>query len=79
MPATALKIGTLDDYLDRICEEIQLRQTQFITAVRRYTAVGKQLTERESPLERLSPAVFPQGSMLQRTTIRPMRPTACSS
>ncbi|MCB0360248.1 MAG: nucleotidyltransferase, partial [Bdellovibrionales bacterium] len=73
MPATALKIGTLDDYLDRICEEIQLRQTQFITAVRRYTAVGKQLTERESPLERLSPAVFPQGSMLQRTTIRPMR------
>lgn len=73
MPATAMKIGTLDDYLDRICEEIQLRQTQFNTAVRRYTAVGKHLTERESPLERLSPAVFPQGSMLQRTTIRPMR------
>lgn len=77
MPATAtapaLKVGTLDDYLNRICEEIQLRETQFNTAVRRYTAVGKHLTEKETALERLSPAVFPQGSMLQRTTIRPMR------
>lgn len=73
MPTTALKIGTLDDYLNRICEEIQLRQTQFNTAVKRYRRVGEWLTEKDTPLDRLSPEVFPQGSMLQRTTIRPMR------
>lgn len=73
MPTTTLKIGSLDDYLNRICEEIQLRESQFNTAVRRYRRVGEWLTEKETPLDRLSPEVFPQGSMLQRTTIRPMR------
>jgi|GEM_PF-4786340 len=73
MPSTNVQIGTLDDYLDRICEQIQVTETQFQTAVKRYRHVGQWLTEKETPLDRLSPAVFPQGSMLQRTTIRPMR------
>lgn len=73
MPTTALQIGTLDDYLNRICEEIQLRENQFNTAVKRYRRVGEWLTEKETALDHLSPEVFPQGSMLQRTTIRPMR------
>lgn len=73
MATTALKIGTLDDYLNRICEEIQLKGTQFNMAVKRYRRVGEWLTERDTPLDRLSPEVYPQGSMLQGTTIRPMR------
>jgi hypothetical protein len=73
MSTTALKIGTLDDYLNRICEEIQLRETQFNMAVKRYRRVGEWLTEKETPMDHLSPEIFPQGSMLQRTTIRPMR------
>src|ERR1043165_967273 len=70
---TAFPVGTLDDYLNRICEAIQLTDTQFNTAVRRYRRVGEWLTEKETALDRLSPEIFPQGSMLQRTTIRPMR------
>lgn len=73
MPTTATRIGTAEEYLALICEKIQLTETQFNTASRRYRAVGEHLTERETPLDRLSPNVFPQGSMLQRTTIRPMR------
>ena len=37
------KIGTLDDYLARICVAIQLNETQFTTAVKRYKAVGGHL------------------------------------
>jgi hypothetical protein len=66
-------VGTLDDYLDRICEQIQLTETQFDTAVKRYRAVGDWLTRTDGSLDKLSPEVFPQGSMLIRTTIRPMR------
>ena len=66
-------VGTLDDYLTRICEVIQLSPTQFNTALRRYGAVGTWLTEQETALDRLEPSVVPQGSMLQRTTIRPSR------
>lgn len=73
MPITAQPVGTLDDYLNRICEQIQLSETQFNTAVKRYRRVGEWLTEKDTPLDRLSPDIFPQGSMLQRTTIRPMR------
>lgn len=73
MATTAILIGSLDDYLNRICEEIQLRESQFNMAVRRYRRVGEWLTERDTAMDRLSPEVFPQGSMLQRTTIRPMR------
>lgn len=67
------QVGTLDEYLSRICEQIQLTETQFLTAVKRYRVVGKWLTETETHLDRLGPEIFPQGSMLQRTTIRPMR------
>ncbi len=73
MPTTAYIVGSLDDYLNRICEQIQLTDTQFSTAVKRYQRVGACLTDGDTPLQRLAPKVFPQGSMLQRTTIRPTR------
>jgi len=70
---TVFTPGTLDDYLNRICEMLQLTETQYQTAVKRYRRVGEWLTGKETPLDRLSPEIFPQGSMLQRTTIRPTR------
>lgn len=73
MQSTAFPVGTLDDYLNRICEQLQLKQTQYDTAVKRYERVGEWLTEKDTPLERFEPEIFPQGSMLQRTTIRPVR------
>lgn len=69
----ATEIGTLDDYLRRICDAVQLSRTQFETATRRYERVGRHLTEADCALERLRPLVRPQGSMLQGTTIRPTR------
>lgn len=73
MQTTTYAIGSLDLYLDRVCEQIQLTETQFNTAVNRYEAVGDWLTRTETTLEKLNPFVTPQGSMLQRTTVRPMR------
>ncbi len=71
--AKVTKIGTPDDYLNAICALIGLTDAQFGKAVERYKGVGKHLTERESALDRIAPEVFPQGSMLIRTTVRPMR------
>jgi hypothetical protein len=71
--AISYQVGTLDEYLSRICEQIQLTETQFLTAVKRYRIVGEWLTETETHLDRLAPEIVPQGSMLQRTTVRPMR------
>jgi hypothetical protein len=71
--AISYQVGTLDEYLSRICEQIQLTDTQSWTAVKRYQVVSRWLTETETHLDRLEPEIFPQGSMLQRTTIRPMR------
>ena len=70
MAGTAKKIGTADDYLNSICEQIQLTDTQFNTAVRRYKAVGKHLTK--GLARQVVARMFPQKSMLS-ATIRPMR------
>lgn len=64
---------TADDYLNELCEQVQLSETQFNTATKRYHRVGEHLTAADSNLDRLSPEVFPQGSMLLRTTVRPLR------
>lgn len=71
--APTAEIGTLDDYFDRVCEALQLTDTQFNSAENRYHEIGRWLTDRETHLDRLEPEVLPQGSMLQRTTIRPLR------
>lgn len=73
MPNVPTQTGDLDRVLDMLCEAIQLTETQFNTAVRRYESVGRWLMDSESSLDRLSPEVFPQGSMRLRTTVRPLR------
>ncbi|MCC6229957.1 MAG: nucleotidyltransferase [Phycisphaerales bacterium] len=73
MSTNPTQIGDLDRCLDLLCEAIQLTETQFNTAVNRYEAVGRWLTEADTSLDKLSPEVFPQGSMRLRTTVRPVR------
>lgn len=64
--------GTLDDLLDRIVEAIQLTNEQHHRAENLYHEIGRWLSAPGSSLVPFSPAIFPQGSMLLRTTVRPM-------
>ncbi|MCW5756479.1 MAG: nucleotidyltransferase [Phycisphaeraceae bacterium] len=65
--------GSLNDNLDRIVRQIQLTDEQFDRATRIYDDLRRQLTTSNSPLAALSPRLFPQGSMLLRTTVKPFR------
>ncbi len=65
--------GTLSDMLDRIVGRIQLTAEQYERAVKLYTEVGRFLSESDSPLHQHDPDVYPQGSMLLRTTVKPFR------
>lgn len=68
---TPRTVGTFGDLLLRICIELQLTEEQQATATGRYERVGHWLGAADSPLAPLRPRVFPQGSMLLRTTNRP--------
>lgn len=64
--------GTLNDMLDRIVERIQLTETQHNRATKVYEKVGRWLDEPDSGLRPYEPRIYPQGSMLLQTTVRPM-------
>ncbi|MEQ8318502.1 MAG: nucleotidyltransferase [Phycisphaerales bacterium] len=64
--------GTLNDMLNRIVERIQLTDTQHNRATKVYEKVGRWLDETDSELEPYEPRIYPQGSMLLQTTVRPM-------
>jgi hypothetical protein len=62
----------LDDLLARICLALQLSPTQYNLAEQRYLAVGAWLEAGGSPLARLRPRIYPQGSLRIGTTVRPI-------
>ncbi|HEX8876848.1 MAG TPA: nucleotidyltransferase, partial [Phycisphaerales bacterium] len=64
--------GTLDDLLNRIVDAIQLTAEQHNRAARLYTEIGRWLAAPGTLLAPYAPEIFPQGSMLLRTTVRPM-------
>ncbi|MBX3407940.1 MAG: nucleotidyltransferase [Phycisphaeraceae bacterium] len=64
--------GTLDDLLNRIVDAIQLTNEQHNRAERLYREIGAWLAAPGTLLAPYSPDIFPQGSMLMRTTVRPM-------
>jgi hypothetical protein len=59
--------------LDRIVGRIQLTAEQYDRAVKLYKDIGRWLSESDSPLRQYDPDIFPQGSMLLRTTVKPFR------
>lgn len=61
----------VDDLLMRICVELQLDESRYKLAEANYQAVGKWL-EQQSSLAQLTPAIYPQGSMLLNTTVKPL-------
>ena len=57
--------------LERICQQLELTDTQFQDAKCKYEAVGKWLNE-GVVLNPHGPHIFPQGSMSLGTTVRPL-------
>lgn len=64
--------GTLDDLLNRIVAAVQLTPEQHRQAEKQYLEIGEWLAAPGTSLAPYSPDIFPQGSMLTRTTVRPI-------
>lgn len=65
------KKAQLTGILEQICQELELTPTQFETAKSRYEAVGRHLSEADSPLLAVS-EIYPQGSISIGTTVKPL-------
>jgi hypothetical protein len=61
----------LDDLLVRMCTTLQLDETRFRLAETSYHAVGE-LLESHRLVARLRPRIYPQGSMVLDTTVKPL-------
>lgn len=61
----------IDDLLMRICAELQLDEKLYQLAETTYRAVGTWL-ESQILVSQLRPRIYPQGSMLLGTTVRPL-------
>lgn len=74
--APSLSTHTLDglrtrDLLDAALEAAQPSRSQHEQAISAYGAVGSWLAAPQSGLAKYSPSIFPQGSFLLRTVVRP--------
>jgi hypothetical protein len=61
----------LDELLYRICEKLQLSESQYRLAEERYNAIGDWLAREDSPLHKYNPHIYPQGSLNIGTTVKP--------
>lgn len=61
----------LDELLYRICEKLQLSESQYRLAEERYNAIGDWLAKEDSPLYEYNPRIYPQGSLKIGTTVKP--------
>ncbi len=61
----------LDAILDHLVRAVQLTQTQHEDARQKYGAVGRWLSAENSDVRAFDPQIFPQGSLLIDTTVRP--------
>jgi hypothetical protein len=68
---SVLKRAQIAGILERVCQNLELTDTQFQLAKSRYEAAGTWLAEADDPLIRGS-AIYPQGSMSLGTTVKPL-------
>ena len=69
---TVLRKLQLIGTLEKICQALELTETQYGAAKAHYEAVGKWLSESESNVLRTA-IIYPQGSVSYGTTVRPVR------
>lgn len=65
------RVQWLDRHLERVCVVSELTPTEFRNAEEKYGSVGRWLAAPGSSLAIFAPEVYPQGSMLLGTTVRP--------
>ena len=65
------RVEWLDRHLNSLCVGSELTQTQYRNAEEKYRAVGDWLASNGTSLALYAPEVYPQGSMLLGTTVRP--------
>ena len=59
-------------FLDHLCMALDLTKTQRKAAEDHYAAITELLADPSSPIEAYSPHLFPQGSFLLKTVVKPM-------
>lgn len=62
----------IDHLLQLTCLNIQLTPTQVKSAEEKYGAISKWLGEKGSPLLECAPTIYPQGSLVLGTTVKPI-------
>jgi hypothetical protein len=67
----ASRIQLLDDVLVRLCNILQLNETQFLLAEGHYHSICDWLGQEGSDLSRFDPSLYPQGSVALGTTVKP--------
>jgi hypothetical protein len=72
-PEMVNRFSYLDELFEEVCVGVQLTQSQFDNAKRKYEAIGRWLSDPGSPLLVYGPDIYPQGSMSLGTTIRPWK------
>jgi len=58
--------------LSEIAQSLDISNTLFEDAEKKYRAVGSWLGEGDSPLAKFTPEIYPQGSFLLGTVIKPL-------
>jgi hypothetical protein len=65
-------INDHESFLEEVAKSIDITPTQYEEAVAKYTSIGEWLDRPESTLDEYDPEIFPQGSFLIGTAIRPL-------
>ena len=66
------KTAEFSQILGNIAKELEIPESYYEKAKGRYEAVGNWLGDEKSPLAKYSPKIYPQGSFLLGTAIRPI-------
>jgi hypothetical protein len=65
-------INNHETVLEELAQSIDISQSQYDEAVAKYTSIGEWLDRQDSALDQFDPEIFPQGSFLIGTAIRPL-------
>ncbi|MFN8258139.1 MAG: nucleotidyltransferase [Bacteroidales bacterium] len=65
-------VTAINEVLEKIVQNLEITDSQFETAVKRYEAVGNYLNKPKSRIYEYAPEIYPQGSFLLGTVIKPV-------
>ena len=66
------RASKLSSFLKSIAEELDIPESKYLEAVKRYRGVGEWLKSEGSHLARYSPKIYPQGSFRLGTVVKPI-------